>query len=262
MLASLGIKPFSKAANYREWRLAMLDILAEKGYWEIVSGELVLLTEAVAATSWNEKASKARGMLGRLLDSAHRELYAEVRDPKELWQKLEKRYAGKDQARIWFLREELSKVEYQNDNLVDYISSLEKLFHQLAATGEVQAEKDKKYLLLSKLPVPYHAFRTATWNNSNYAEISYDEICDRLILEHQQLTKGGDAESVATNAFYAGNAGRGKKEYGRRGGKRESQEKREGQEKSVGRNTCFHCSEKGHWANKCPEKKQDISHGA
>ena len=81
----------------------MLDLLAEKRYWEIVSAELVLPTEAVAATSWNEKASKARGMLGRLLDSAHRELYVEVRDPKELWEKLEKRYAGKDQARIWFL---------------------------------------------------------------------------------------------------------------------------------------------------------------
>ena len=79
------------------------------------------------------------------------------------------------------MREELSKVEYQNDNLVDYISSLEKLFHQLAATSEVQAEKNKKYLLLSKLPLPYHPFRTATWNNSNYAEISYDEIYQQNI---------------------------------------------------------------------------------
>jgi len=62
---------------------------------------------------WEEEAIKARGMMGRLLDSAHRELYAEDRDPKLLWWKLEKWYAGKDQARIWFLREELSKVEYR-----------------------------------------------------------------------------------------------------------------------------------------------------
>ena len=33
-------------------------------------------------------------------------------------------YAGKDQARIWFLRGELSMVEYHDDDLVDYISSL------------------------------------------------------------------------------------------------------------------------------------------
>jgi len=156
VLASLGIKPLSRASKYREWRLAVIDILTEKGYWQIVSGKSECPGEAGEAKSlWEQKSSKARGMLpvGRLLDSVHRELYAEYGDPKDLWAKLEKPYAGKDQARIWLLREELSKVEYRDDNLVDYISSLEKLFHQLAAAGEVQAEKDtKKYLLLLKLP--------------------------------------------------------------------------------------------------------------
>jgi len=32
VLASLGIKPLSRVSNYREWRLAVIDILAEKGY--------------------------------------------------------------------------------------------------------------------------------------------------------------------------------------------------------------------------------------
>ena len=31
ILASLGIKLLSKAANYREWRFAVIDILVEKG---------------------------------------------------------------------------------------------------------------------------------------------------------------------------------------------------------------------------------------
>ena len=58
----------------------------------------------------------------------------------------------------------MSKVEYDSsdDNLANYISSLGKLFHQLAAAGEVEAEKDKNYLLLLKLPLPYHPFRTTT----------------------------------------------------------------------------------------------------
>jgi len=289
ILASLGIKPLSKATNYREWRLAVIDILAEKGYWEIVSGksespdkpregvstdtpsaatstaatstaaavsaQAVRASQSAAAEKWELKSSKARGMLGRLLDSAHRELYADVRDPKELWEKLEKRYAGKDQARIWFLREELSKVEYNDDDLVDYISRLEKLFHQLAAAGELQAEKDKKYLLLSKLPLPYHPFRTTTWNDSKYDETAYDEICDRLILEHQQLTRG-DAETEATNAFYAGK-GR-KKDNGKQGqSARSCRPQTEGTRESVSKDSCFHCKEKGHWANKCPKKRQD-----
>jgi len=85
ILASLGNKPLSKASNYREWRLAVVDILAEKGYWPIVSGKTECPGETgEAKTLWEEKAIKARGMMGRLLDSAHRELYAEDRDPKLL----------------------------------------------------------------------------------------------------------------------------------------------------------------------------------
>jgi len=216
ILASLGIKPLLKATNYREWRLTVVDILAEKGYSPIVSGKTECLESSEAKTLWGEKAIKARGVMGRLLDSAHRELYAEDRDPKLLWTKLEKRYAGKDQARIWFLREELSKVEYRDDNLVDYISSLEKLLHQLAAPGEVQSEKDKKYFLLSKLPQTYHPFSTSICNNADYDETKYDAICDRLVLEHQQLTKATTEDPENTNAFYAGKNTRGGS--GRRGG--------------------------------------------
>jgi len=251
ILASLGIKPLSKASNYREWRLAVVDILAEKGYWPIVSGKTECPESGEAKTLWEEKAIKARGMMGRLLDSAHRELYAEDRDPKLLWTKLEKRYAGKDQARIWFLREELSKVEYRDDNLVDYISSLEKLFHQLAAAGEVQSEKDKKYLLLSKLPQTYHPFRTSICNNADYDETKYDAICDRLVLEHQQLTKATTEDPETTNAFYAGKNARGG--ASRRGG---SEKGPGGKEERVGKDSCFFCKEKGHWANKCPAKQQ------
>ena len=91
VLASLGIKPLSRASNYREWRLAATDTPAEKGYRQIASGKSECPGETGEAKSlWEQKSSKARGMLGGLLDSAHRELYAEDRDPKDLWAKLEK----------------------------------------------------------------------------------------------------------------------------------------------------------------------------
>jgi len=227
----------------------VIDIFAEKGYWQIVSGKSECPGETGEAKSlWEQKSSKARGMLGRLLDSAHRGLYAEDCDPKDLWAKLEKRYVGMNQASIGFLREELSKAEYRDDTLVDYISSLEKPFHQLAAAGEVQAEKDKKYLLLSKLPQSYHLFRTSICNNADYDKTTYDAICDRLVLEHQQLIQGSaGGESETTNAFYArGKNGRGG--FGKGPGRDKEQ---------VGKDSCFFCKEKGHWANKCPVKLQN-----
>ena len=255
-LASLGIKLLSKAADYREWRLAVIDILAEKGYRPIVLGTLVRPEgDTAKATTWDEKADKARGMLGRLMDSAHRELYAEERNPAALWAKLEKRYAGKDQARIWFLKGELSKVEFRNNDLVDYIATLEKLFNQLAAAGEIQAEKDKKYLLLSNLPIQYHPFRTSICNNEDYDSTTYDKICDRLVLEHQQLNNGAKP-TEESKAFLAGKSGgwKGKgKDYGN-GGQKEKGLTSSG---SVDKDSCLYCKEKGHWARRCPKKRRD-----
>jgi len=89
--ASPGIKPLSRASNYREWRLAVINVLAEKGYWQILPGKSECPGETGEAKSlWEPKSSNAWGLLGRLLDSAHRELYAEDRDAKDLWVKLEK----------------------------------------------------------------------------------------------------------------------------------------------------------------------------
>jgi transposase InsO family protein len=255
-LASLGIKCLSKAADYREWRLAVIDILAEKGYWPIVSGTMTRPEGDSAKTvAWDEKAGKARGMLGRLMDSAHRELYAEERNPGELWTKLEKRYAGKDQARIWFLKGELSKVEFRNNDLVDYIATLERLFHQLAAAGETQVEKDKKYLLLSNLPIQYHPFRTSICNNQDYDSTTYDKICDRLVLEHQQLT-GGVKPAEESKAFLAGKSGgwKGKGKDHANAGQKERASMPSG---SVDKDSCLYCKEKGHWARRCPKKKKD-----
>ena len=78
-------------------------------------------------------------------------------------------------------------------------------------------------------------------------------VCDRLTLEHQQLTRG-DAETVATNTFYA-ERGK-KKDNGKRDWKPQAESTRE---RSVSKDQCFHCKEKGHWARKCPKRQQETS---
>jgi len=184
LLVGTGIKALSRGTEYREWRLAVIDILAEKGYCEMVSKSGSL---ASSDTATREKAGKARGLLGRLMDSNHRELYATERDPHKVWTKLESRYSGKDQARIWYLWGELSQVRYNDEPMVDYIAKLEKLFNQLAGAGEPQSEKDKLCVILANLPNQYHPFRTAISNSPNFEDLKYDEACDHLILKPQQL---------------------------------------------------------------------------
>lgn len=83
LLSGTGVKALSRGSDYREWRLAVTDILSEKRYWTLVSptGE----QSDTSDKTTEEKIIKARGLLGRLLDSNHRELYATQRDPQKLW---------------------------------------------------------------------------------------------------------------------------------------------------------------------------------
>jgi len=37
LLVGTGICPLTRGTEYREWKLAVIDILAEKGYWDMVS---------------------------------------------------------------------------------------------------------------------------------------------------------------------------------------------------------------------------------
>ncbi|PUU78008.1 hypothetical protein B9Z19DRAFT_1065390 [Tuber borchii] len=120
-----------------------------------------------------EKSAKARGLMGRLLDSNHRELYATEWDPAKLWKKLE------------------------------------------SSASETQSEKDKLYVLLSHLPLQYHPFHTAISNNPNFKDSTYDDICDLLILEHQQLIGDAgywakDCPKKAPSSASLANEGRGK----------------------------------------------------
>ena len=218
LFSGTGVKALSRGSDYREWRPTVTDILLEKGYWTLVSPDGDESDTSDKATE--EKTIKARGLLGRLLDSNHRELYATERDPAKLWTKLEKRYAGKDQARIWYLRSELSNIQYEGEPIIDYTAKLEKLFNLLGGAGEQQSEKDKIYMLLSNLPSEYHPFRTSISNDPTFNDIFYDNVCDRLNLEYQQLNGGSRSESstgsASTSAFFA-NRSRGRLGRGRGG---------------------------------------------
>jgi len=221
--------------------------------------------------------------MGRLLDSNHGELYATERDPHKLWTKRESGYARKDQAHIWYLRSELANTQCEGEPMVDYISKLERLFNQLARAGEIQKEKDKIYALLSNLPTEYHPFRTLISNNPHFADITYDHVCDRLILEHQQVTgvptESPSSTSTSTSAFISSQRGRGRMTRGHNGRGRgyssrgpnitsvgtsgRSQTRGMGNEKgssasntSVDQDSCLYCKEKGHWIRNCPKKQR------
>jgi len=188
--------------------------------------------------AWDTNATKIRGLLGRMLDANHREMYSTERDPVTVWKMLKERYQGKDKQRIWFLRSELSKVQYQGEDMSDFISKLHKLLNQLLSAGCTAYEDDDKiFLLLNTLPMEYHPFRTSI---TNAESLTFEEVSSRLILEHEKLA-GGKVASRRGVAFYTENGKPLKVVHNQRRGNRS-------------KDTSSYCHFKGRWAKDCKKR--------
>jgi len=268
-LACIGfIKPLSCHSDFRNWLLAATAIFAKTDWLALIeskepgpaatkddTGSAPMASTPSGSTStssgasidtkldeslhtWAMKARKVRGLLGRMLDAIHREMYSTERDPVTVWKMLKERYQGKDKQQIWFLRSELSKVQYQGQDMSDCISKLQKLLNQLLSPGCTAHEDDDKiFFLLNTLPMEYHPFRMSI---TNAESLTFEEVSSRLILEHEKLT-GGKAASRKGVAFYPENGKPSKVAHNQRCGNRS-------------KDTCSYCHLKGHWAKNCKKR--------
>jgi len=266
-LASIAfIKPLSSHSDFRNWLLAATNIFAEKEWLALIEGKeprpaatkedtgsaRTSCTPSASTSSgasidtnldesqqaWDTKATKVRGLLGRMLDANHREMYSTERDPVTVWKMLKERYQGKDKQRIWFLRSTLSKVQYQREDMSEFISKLQKLLNQLLSDWCTAYEDDDKiFLLLNTLPMEYHPFRTSI---TNAESLTFEEVSSRLILEHEKLA-GGKVASRRRVAFYAENGKPSKVVHNQRRG-------------NSSKDTCSYCHFKGHWAKDCKKR--------
>jgi len=121
-LASIGIiKPLSSHSDFRNWLRAATDIFAEKDWLALIAGKEPRLAATKDDTgspptsstpsgststssgasidtklhesqqAWDPKATKVRGLLGRMLDANHRGMYSTERDPATVWMMLKER---------------------------------------------------------------------------------------------------------------------------------------------------------------------------
>jgi hypothetical protein len=250
-LASIGfIKPLSSHSDVHNWLLAATDIFAEKNWLALIEGKeprpaatkddtglaptsstpsgFTSTSTSSGASSetkldesqqaWDRKATKICGLLGRMLDANHREMYSAERDPVTVWKMLKERFQGKGKQRIWFLRSELSKVRYQGEDMSDFISKMQKLLKQLLSAGcTAYGDDDKIFLLFNSLPMVYHPFRTSITNADS---LTCEEVSSRLTLEHEKLAGGKAASRRGGVAFYAENGKPSKVAHNQRRGNR------------------------------------------
>jgi len=107
LLARTAISQQARGREYRAWQLGLMNIISKKGDLGIVFEPDF---EASTSQATKEQLIKAGVLIRTLLESNCSNMYTTVGYPAKLWRKLESRYAGKDQASIWYLHGKLSQL--------------------------------------------------------------------------------------------------------------------------------------------------------
>jgi hypothetical protein len=103
------IKPFCSSSDFRNWLLPATDFYGEHNWlaltysWEHRPFAATKSESATASSTssytidskmvesqqtWDIQATKVRGLLGRMLDASHRDMYYTERDPATVWKML------------------------------------------------------------------------------------------------------------------------------------------------------------------------------
>ena len=108
---------------------------------------------------------------------------------KQAWDTLAHLYAGRNEAKISYLRKELeSKVMQEEDDMNVFLAEIKDLKEQLISTGEVIPDHSLVQTVLDALPESYQTF-ASTWRlvteDSRPDVVKYDTLVNKLLQEAQ-----------------------------------------------------------------------------
>ena len=122
-------------------------------------------------------------------------------DPRQMWRKLESRYASTTETAHLTVSSNLANKKLQpGGNIITFMGELESLYDRLESMGETTSDRMKIAKLLNSLPDEYDslsaALRTQTETSRTWNDVQdlFQEEYERL--EQNRSSKGGKASKV------------------------------------------------------------------
>lgn len=120
-----------------------------------------------------------------------------MRDPREIWLKMNKSYQAVSGAAIDAKLTELQSVQMMpNEPVIQYSNNIDNFVNELAATGHTVTNLEKKRVLLRGLRDEF----LVMWNVFRSTEKEYDEAVSQLIIQESRIeeTNGSDIKALLT----------------------------------------------------------------
>ncbi|GJZ43562.1 zinc finger, CCHC-type containing protein [Tanacetum coccineum] len=257
--------PMLKPSNYSLWAIRMQIILEANGLWEMI--------EPLETTQSNNKKDKTA--IAFLYQSLPEEQLLQItkhKTAKAIWNALKTRHIGEErvqQARLQTLKSDFEMLHMKEDETIDtFTTKLTTLVNKAASLGHTMEDETLVRKLLNAVPDRYLQIVASIEQYSDLSEMTLEEAIGRLKTYEERIKyKGKQVDNQDRLLFTR------YEEQGRRrghGGSNQSQGQESNFKKETHNNSnklthdkskimCFKCKEYGHYANRCPLKKEEQS---
>ncbi|GKB14997.1 zinc finger, CCHC-type containing protein [Tanacetum coccineum] len=276
--------PMLKGANYTTWAIRMQVILEANGLWEMIEPNLTTEVDT-------KKDKTAIAYIYQSLPKEQLLLISKYKTAKEVWDALKTRHVGVNrvqQAKQQTLKSKFEMLQMEENESIDsFVTRLTGIINKAASVGLAYEDSTIVRKLLNAVPDRFLQIVASIEQYSDLDEMSVDEAIGRLkTFEERLKSKKEIRVDSQESLMFTRHEGQGKpfRERGRgrfnqsrgqennrfRSERKNWESSQNNFKKETDSNSnkfthdkskvlCFKCKEYGHFANKCPSKKEEQS---
>ncbi|GJV69477.1 zinc finger, CCHC-type containing protein [Tanacetum coccineum] len=261
--------PMLKGANYTTWVIRMQIILEANGLWEMIEPN-----EKTQAD--NKKDKTAIAFLYQALPEEQLLQITKHKTAKTFWDAFKTRHVGVNrvqQAKQQTLKSEFEMLQMEENESIDsFVTRLTGIINKAVSVGLTYEDSTLVRKLLNAIPDRFLQIVASIEQYSDLDEISLDEAIRRLKTFEERLKyKNKRPVNTQESLLFTRHEDQGQQFRKRgHGGFNQSRDQENNFKKETNNNSnkfthdkskvlCFKCKEYGHFANKCPSKKEEQS---
>ncbi|GKC94912.1 zinc finger, CCHC-type containing protein [Tanacetum coccineum] len=276
--------PMLKGGNYTTWAIRMQVILEANGLWEMIEPNLTTEVDT-------KKDKTTIAYIYQSLPEEQLLLISKYKTAKEVWDALKTRHVGVNrvqQAKQQTLKSEFEMLQMEENESIDsFVTRLTGIINKAASVGLAYEDSTIVRKLLNAVPDRFLQISASIEQYSDLDEMSVDEAIERLKTFEERLKSKeeirvdsqeslmftrheGQGKPFRERSRERFNQSRGQENNRFRSERKNWESSQNNFKKETDSNSnkfthdkskvlCFKCKEYGHFANKCPSKKEEQS---
>lgn len=225
--------------NYNLWKFQITVLLESNGSLNVVTGAArkprpAEDTDGKLLEAWLKKDACGKKMLILTIDRSLQSHIMNYTTANQMWSKICEMFEKKGELRKNKLLQAFYSAQYEKGtSIIDHVSKIENLYHQLKEVDPTMNERMVVNKILCTLPERLNTFKTM-WEMNDALEQTLSNLTSRLLTEEDRSKPGTSAAEVA---FFADDKNKKPKNH---------------RKNSV---QCFRCKGYGHKSFECERNK-------